>query len=235
MSTQSKDIGEIASRSFDFMVKLTRDIGNLLLLIILNIIPIVNFIVWGYFVRVVRYDPDDPPKLREYGELFIEGFKLFVAVLIYTIIPLILLLIGYFGAGIAIIGFPRFGFGWVFRGFFLLLILVGVLLLLFALFVGLPALSIYMRTGDLGKIFAFGEALDLVRRFGLGNYIIFFILLVGFNAIIGFIGSLIPWVGSMILGVFSMAFTFKAISLFVNIKYPIPPPPPPPSSVYPTF
>ncbi|MEM3943156.1 MAG: DUF4013 domain-containing protein [Thermofilaceae archaeon] len=233
MSIQTRDVGEIASRSFGFMVKLTRDIGNLLLLIVLNVIPIINFIVLGYFVRVVRYDHDEPPKLGNYGGLFVEGLKLAIAILLYALIPLILLLVGGFGAGIFMFRF-RWGFG-ILRGLFLLLVIVAVLLLVFIFFISLPALSLYMRTGDFGKIFAFGESWDLVKTFGLGNYIIFFIMLVVFNAIVAAIGSIIPWVGPMVLGVFSMAFTFKALSLFVNLKYPIPPPPPPPSPTHPTF
>ncbi|MEM1908770.1 MAG: DUF4013 domain-containing protein [Thermofilaceae archaeon] len=233
MSIQTRDVGEIASRSFGFMVKLTRDIGNLLLLIVLNVIPIINFIVLGYFVRVVRYDHDEPPKLSDYGGLFVEGLKLVIAVLIYAFISLILFVVGAIGAGITFIGY-RWEF-WVLRDFFLLLIAVAVIFLILIFFIALAALSIYMRTGDFGKIFAFGEAWDLVGRFGLGNYIIFFIMLVVFNAIVAAIGSLIPWVGLAILGVFSMAFTFKALSLFVNLKYPIPPPPPPPSPTHPTF
>jgi hypothetical protein len=97
------------------------------------------------------------------------------------------------------------------------------------MFFALPALGLYMRTGDISKVFAFGEAWDLIQRFGLFNYILFFILLAVFNAIALAIGSIIPWIGTMIVSVFAMAFTFKAISLFVNVKYPaLPPPPPPP-------
>ena len=223
MSIQTKDLSEIASKSFDFMVKLTRDIGNLLLLIVLNLIPIVDFIVLGYFINVVRRDASEPPKLSNFGGLFIEGLKLVIAALIYFLIPLIILLVGVGGAILSSFMRPFF----IFRGITFILIVVAVLLLLLILFFALPILGIYMRTGDFAKIFAFGESWDLISRFGLGNYILFFLLLAGFNAIAFSIGSLLSWVGIAIVGVFANAFTFKAVSLFVNIKYPLPPPPPP--------
>lgn len=228
MSEQSYDLSSIASKSFDFMVKLFKDVGNLLILIVLNVIPIIDFIVLGYFARVVRVDADEPPKISDYGGLFIEGLKLVIASLIYAIVPILLLMIGGGIVFFAGLGGPVWRRGIIAPIAFFLTAL-AVILLLVILFFALPALGLYMRTGDFSKVFAFGEAWDLIQRFGLFNYILFFILLAVFNAITYAIGSLIPWVGSMILGVFAMAFTFKAISLFVNVKYPaLPPPPPPP-------
>jgi len=222
---QSYDLSSIASKSFDFMAKLLKDVGNLLILIVLNVIPIINFIVLGYFARVVRADADEPPKISDYGGLFIEGLKLVIAGLIYAIVPILLLIIG---GGVALFA----GLVWwrqIVAPVVLLLIALAVILLIAILFFALPALGMYMRTGDFSKVLAFGEAWDLIRRFGLSNYILFFILLAVFNAIVYAIGSLIPWFGAAILGVFAMAFTFKAISLLVNVKYPaLPPPPPPP-------
>ncbi len=220
MAAQARDVGEIASKSFEFMVKLTRDVGNLILLIVLNLIPIVNFIVLGYFVRVVRRDASEPPKLGDYGALFVEGLKLVLAALIYMLIPLAILIVALIaaGAGWALIGLflrPRFHFHWA-----LVLALLALLLLLVILFLATPVLAIYMRTGDFSKVFAFGEGWDLVSAFGLGNYVLLLVLLLGFDVIAYAVGSLLPWVGPAVVGVFAMAFTFKAVSLFVNVKYP---------------
>ncbi|MEM1518508.1 MAG: hypothetical protein QW789_05260, partial [Nitrososphaerota archaeon] len=57
--------------SFDYTSKLFKDIGRLAILIVLNIIPIVNFIVSGYFAKVIRESPKSnaPPPLEKYGEL----------------------------------------------------------------------------------------------------------------------------------------------------------------------
>lgn len=201
------------------MTKLVKDVGNLLLLIVLNVIPIVNFIVLGYYVRVVRNDPEEPPKLSDYGALFVEGLKLVLALLIYAIIPLLILIVG---GGLALLAAVIRG-RWFAPVLFAASALAAAVFLLI-LFFALPALGVYMRTGDFSKAFAFGEAWALVRDFGLGNYVLLFILLAVFNLIAWAVGSLIPWVGHAIVGVFAMAFTFKAISLFVNIRHPAAPP-----------
>ncbi len=229
MSERSYDLSSIASKSFDFMAKLFKDVGNLLILIVLNVIPIVNFIVLGYYVRVVRADADEPPKVSDFGGLFIEGLKLVILALIYFIVPIILLAVGGGMALIAGWGSPFWGRRFLAPVAFLFLAL-AVVLFLVILFFALPAFGLYMRTGDFSKAFAFGEAWDIVRRFGLFNYILFFVLLAVFNAIASAIGSIIPWFGAAIVGVFAMAFSFKAISLLVNLKYPVPPLPPPPQT-----
>jgi len=232
MTERGYDLTSIASKSFDFMVKLFRDVGNLLVLIVLNVIPIVDFIVLGYFVRVVRVDADEPPKISDYGGLFVEGLKLVIAALIYAIVPILLLIVGGGIAFIAGLGWPMWrrpaGWAWIIAPLALIFVALAILLLLVIAFFALPALGLYMRTGDFSKVFAFGEAWDLIQRFGLFNYTLFFMLIAIFNAIAYSIGSLVPWFGTMILGVFAMAFTFKAVSLFVNVKYPALPPPPPP-------
>ena len=64
-----------------------------MILIVLNIIPIVNWIVIGYAARVLRESPstETPPKLEKYGEMFVDGAKVTFASLIYMLVPTILI------------------------------------------------------------------------------------------------------------------------------------------------
>ena len=57
------------SNSFDYAKKLFSDFGRLIILIVLNVIPLVNWIVIGYAARVLRESPSSevPPKLERYG------------------------------------------------------------------------------------------------------------------------------------------------------------------------
>lgn len=205
------------------MMKLFKDVGNLILLIVLSLVPIVNLIVLGYFARVLKFDLEEPPKLSDYGELFLEGLKLFISILIYAIVPLVLIILGgafqIFAHPLAPGGLFRFIVGST-------LLIFGLLLLLVILFIGLPAIAISIRTGDFSKVFAFSEAWDLVQRVGLANYVLFYLLLIFFVFAAAAIGNIIPIVGSAVAGVFAEAFTFKALSILVNVKYSIPPPPP---------
>jgi hypothetical protein len=64
MTQQTIDPGNVLSRAIDFSVKLTKDLGNLLILIVLSIIPIVNFIVIGYFAEIVWQNPRGAAEAR---------------------------------------------------------------------------------------------------------------------------------------------------------------------------
>ena len=90
------NLGDNFSDSFEYTKKLFSDAGRLIILIVLSIIPIVDLIVIGYQARVLRESPGTgtPPKLEKYGELFVDGAKVFFAAVIYMLIPLILIAVG---------------------------------------------------------------------------------------------------------------------------------------------
>jgi len=221
----SADAVSIANRSFNFLTKLFKNIGNLLLLIVLNVIPVVNFIVLGYFSRVLRHDLEEPPELRaeEIGGMFVDGLKVFLAVLLFAIVPL---LIFFALAGPALLAI-LWGGPWpfLFPAAAAGAVAAAVLVALAIFFFALPQLAIMIRTDDFGKLFAFGEGWSLIQAFGLGNYILLFVILLGFNTVVTAVLQVIPYVGSAIAGVLTEAFAFKALSYLVNLKYPVPPPP----------
>jgi hypothetical protein len=78
-------ISDNFSDSFEYAKKLFSDGGRLIILIILNIIPVVNWILFGYASKVLKEAPagTTPPKLDGYGDLFLQGAKVFFAGLIY--------------------------------------------------------------------------------------------------------------------------------------------------------
>ena len=51
------NLSENLGNSFEFAKKMFSDIGRLIILIVLDIIPIVNWIVIGYAARVLRETP----------------------------------------------------------------------------------------------------------------------------------------------------------------------------------
>lgn len=69
---------------------------KVLLLGIIMIIPIVNFIGWGYLLRIMRASFtgfDDLPDFDEVGDLFIDGLKILVIGIIAAIPIFVLYLI----------------------------------------------------------------------------------------------------------------------------------------------
>jgi hypothetical protein len=118
--------------------------------------------------NVVRGDSRPLPEWNEWGRLFSDGLYLFLALLVYSL-PIWLL----FCAGFGIFFLPLLAgggneevigalFGLAFAGWLLLacLILLGAFAMLFIM----PALYVqYVRTGDFGALFRFGEIIAIVR------------------------------------------------------------------------
>ncbi|MGB9631650.1 MAG: DUF4013 domain-containing protein [Candidatus Methanodesulfokora sp.] len=210
------NLSDNLNKAGSFTGKVFSDIGNLILLIVLNIIPIVNFIVLGYMAKIVRESPDEPPKLGDYGKLFVDGLLVLIALIIYAIIPSILLIAGVFMAGLGPFGISRFasplallaGGG---------LFIAGLILLFIFMIFGVMAIGNMIRSGmNFSKIFAFSENWELIKKVGLGNYLIWYIVIFIVALILGAIGSVIPWVGGAIAGVFVYLFVGKSLALLLD-------------------
>jgi hypothetical protein len=209
------DLSDNLNRSASFVGKLFSDVGNLLILIVLGIIPIVNLIVIGYFARIVRENPEEPPKLSDYGKLFIDGLLVVIAMIIYMIVPIIIFIVG---------ALPFYGYAFYSPTSMLspalmlssgLVIVALILTFIFAIF-GVIAIGNMIRTGNFSKIFAFGENWQLIQRIGLGSYILWLIIMFVLSLIATAIGFVIPLVGGAIVGVFLEVFFGKSLALMLN-------------------
>ena len=209
----SENLNEAAS----FTGKLLNDLGNLILLIVLDLIPIVNLIVVGYTAKIIRESPEEPPKLSDYGKLFIDGLLVALAVLIYSLIPIIIMIAGIFVSS----PFPAWAYpGRMLPSFPILaslpFIVIGLVLLFVFMIMGVMAIGNMIRTGDFSKIFAFNENWELIKRLGFGKYLLWLIVMFIILLIVGAIGSVIPWVGSAIAGVFFSVFLGKSLASILN-------------------
>jgi len=221
------DLAENLSNSFEYSKKLFSDAGRLIVLIVLDIIPIVNWIVVGYATKILKESPgsDAPPKLEKYGELFIEGGKVFLASLIYMIVPSILIGAGM-GSFIAAMvmrggsdfmtrGF-KFGEIFLFGGMGILLVLVGVVLAFFILIFLGAAIAHMVKTGQFGKAFALGEILSLIKKIGWGKYLGWIFLVIVIAVIVGAVSGAIPFVGWLLRAIVSpilAVFLFRSLGL----------------------
>lgn len=212
-------LSENLNSSFNYAKALASDIGRYVILLILNIIPVVNLIVTGYGARIIKTTPEvgELPKLERYGDLFIEGLKIFVAGFVYMIIPAILMVLG---AGSVFVG--AFGFGalptagaFALAGLGALLLLVGlVLAFVLAIFFAIGVAHM-LRTNNFGKAFAFGEIRQIIGRIGWGRYIGWLLVLFLIAVVLGAITGAIPFpfgtIISLILGPFLVAFYFRSV------------------------
>jgi hypothetical protein len=224
------NLSENLGSSFDYAKKMLSDVGRLIVLIVLDVIPIVNWIVIGYAARVLRESPGSnvPPKLEKYGDMFVDGAKIFFASLIYMIIPVALI-----GAGIASFFVSIFARGGIvepssfatypgaaiFGGTGLALVLIGVVLAFFFLLLLSVGVAHMIKTGKFGKAFAFGEILGIIRGIGWAKYVGWAILIFVIAVIVGGIAGAIPYVGwiiSIVVSPILSVFIFRSLGLLYN-------------------
>ena len=200
-------------------------IGELLILIIVSIIPIVNFIALGYYARIVRDSPSSKstPRLERYMDMFVEGLKIIVVAIIWAII------IGVIAVIIAI-PFIAVAFlsnftnpanfltaGWIFA-FGSFSVIFGVIAFLLGVFAFMGVIHM-VKTNSFGKAFAFGEIFRMIGKIGWLRYLAFFIVLFIAGAVEGAItGALGPigWVVGALLSVLIGLFFSRTIGLLYD-------------------
>ena len=87
------NLSESMSIAADYTGKLFSRIGDLIVLIIISIIPIVNLLAWGYLGRVIKEGKasNEPPKVEKFGDMFIGGLKVLGVLLIWAIPTVIII------------------------------------------------------------------------------------------------------------------------------------------------
>jgi len=152
--------------SIEYAKKMFANLGRLLILIVLNFIPIVDFIVGGYMWRVVHESPSskDLPLLERYGEMWVNGLKVLVASIIYMIIPIIIILFGALGLvarmwthGLQLRFLTATG---------IITILVGVIIAFFLSIILAMGIVHMIKHNSFGKAFAFSEILAIIKKIG---------------------------------------------------------------------
>jgi hypothetical protein len=178
---------------------------------ILSIIPIINFIAFGYEFKVMKNAISKTPGMPEwkgFGDLFVKGLVIFVIALLYMIVPLII-----FGA---IAGFSTLSYamGDLTNPYSIVMailpaLFVGGLLMLIIGFILPMAIAMYAKSDNFGDAFKFGEILNRIKSI-FGEYLVSYIIIIILGIILGLI-SLIPVIG-WILGFFG-TFYLGVVSL----------------------
>lgn len=222
-----------------FTGKLFSKIGNLIILIILSIIPIVNFIVVGYLGRIIKEGRkiSEPPILSDYGKLFFEGLKIVIAVIVYALVPIILLIISL----LIFVPLESWGMeqifspGMLLRGALIVPVTLAIIILFVFLIFGVIAIGNMIRTNNFMKIFAFSENWSIINRIGLVKYIIWMVLVFVISLIGAAISGAFWIIGAivdLIIGVFvarSLGSILDEVISTVEGAQPekvLPPPPP---------
>jgi hypothetical protein len=155
---------------------------KLILLGMILLIPVVNFIGLGYYLRIIKSTlrgSDKLPGFERVGELFIDGIKVLVVSIIYAIVPSIFYALSQAFPGSAT--FP---------------LVVTSFALIISIFAYIGISNMAYHDSELGAAFRYGEILNRIAKIGWRRYIIWWILL---TLIITVAGSIIGIVGGILL------------------------------------
>ena len=226
------DLGGIIENSLEYAKKLFSDIGRLIILIVLDIIPIVNLIVGGYFAKVVRESPssNEVPKVEGYGQMFVQGLKLAVVGILYMIIPMILILSGVAFAAMPWMMSDGYGYGfWSMGPLGIGLAIVGVVVAFLIAIAAAIGIVHMIKQNSFGKAFAFREIVKIIGRIGWEKYLAWIIVVFGLALIVGGIAAIpyVGWIISLIISPIFGVFVARSAALVYNegvpgVTYPPP-------------
>lgn len=222
------DLNEILAESWTFMMKLTEDIGNMIILFVLNLIPIVNFIVWGYGARIIREGESlsKPPKIEDYVAAFMDGFKIFVVGLMYLLIPLIIFMgsLTLVADGWRALFSPMAFVNLIMSGIGIIGVAFSLILGFLFLIIGAMGVIYMIKSSELSKAFAISEILNLIERTGWSKYFGWLIVMFILGIVIVIIGNVIPvggirWIILSLLGVAYITLLARSAHYIYPQKY----------------
>ena len=186
---------------------------------------ILYFVTEGYILSVLKESinfKDEIPALN-IGDNFVDGLKLLVVQIVYYILPtIIVLLIGWisgtYSSMVDIINFvgnhvsdtvdpsmalnivPQELWAPLFTGLAITGIFAIILFIIFGLLLEI-AMCRLAKYGDIGEALNFKEVIEDIKKIGIGRYIEWYILLLIFSIVLGFVLGLItaiPYIGVLI-------------------------------------
>ncbi len=166
---------------------------------IINIIPIVNLISFGYLLKVMKGSIDGKPglpKWDDWGNLFMNGLIAAIIGLIYMIIPILIFLI----SGGSIVAAALSGDTGLLMGAIAGAmggILIALLLVLIFGFLLPMALSMYVRENNFGAALRFNEVISRIKSV-FGDYLTVYIVVIALFFILGVLNG-IPVLGTLIM------------------------------------
>ena len=201
------DIG----RSFKFMFEDEGWITKILIGGILGLIPIVNFVIYGYQLEVIKNVSQDRelplPDWDDFGGKFIKGLMVVIASFIYSL-PLILVGVVYFvvmmivGGGAASTGSEDVSgaAGGIFAicsiAFYCVAFLYSIIVYGF---IFVPGVMRYAEEEEFGAFFKFGENLRVATS-NLGSYIVMLLVMMLAGLAAGIVGGIACGIGILFTG-----------------------------------
>jgi hypothetical protein len=166
---------------------------KILILTVISIIPIVNFMSGGYYLRIIKSTlagVDEVPEFDDLGELFIDGIKIIIVGIVYMIVPLIIYAIAWLP--LLFTGDPYSVTSGIMSGLTIVLMIIAFVVTFIVSLLLLPAIvNMALYDSELGAAFRFSEVLGRIKAIGWGDYILWIIAIWITTVIAGFIIGII--------------------------------------------
>ena len=203
----------------------TKNWVKIVILGIILIIPIVNFIGLGYYLRIIKTSLNGLEELPDFmgiGELFFDGIKLLIVCIIYTIIPIIFYALSVSFARSETVS-SSITTSSVFSSylpaltgssivFFIIAIIFTVIISIFA-YVGIASMA--YQDSEIAAALKYHEILDIISVIGWGNYMLWWIIV---TLIVTVAGSVLDIIGGIlsyfVLGVFVLLLGYSYLLIF---------------------
>jgi hypothetical protein len=185
------DIGENISDSIRYPLN---DWVKILILTVISLIPIVNIMSAGYYLRIIKSTIagiDEVPDFDDLGELFIDGIKIIVVGIVYMIVPIIIFILA------GLLASPGTALT---TGLSLVLMIIGfVITLILGIIYVVAIANMALYDSELGAAFRFNEILDRINAIGWADYLIWYIVIALTSMVIGLVIGIIGFILIFIL------------------------------------
>ena len=215
-------INENITDSLQYPIK---DWKKIITLGIILIIPIVNFIGLGYYSRIIKSTLtglDEVPDFEGIEELFVDGIKIFIICIIYSIIPLIFYAFSVIFARSETVTSATTTSS-IFSSYLpgltgiplVFLILAVILTLIISIFAYIGLANMIYHDNEIGAALRYSEILDIIATIGWRNYILWWIVLTLIIIVAGFIISIVGGILLyFILGILVLLLGYSYLIIF---------------------
>jgi hypothetical protein len=202
---ESMDIGYLTSDAARYPSNDWKKVVILGILFLISFLIVPVFLAIGYVFRVLKWsiaDINELPDFDEWGNMFMDGLKVFVVQLAYFIIPFIIIFTGVWASIGSLLALQNTGDAIVPPAAFSLIgglfILGWVMAVIFGVFFTIALANMAYYDGELKAAFRFREILDMISAIGWVDLIIWYVMMIMIGVGIGFMSSilgLIPILG----------------------------------------
>lgn len=188
------NVNEMVADSLKFPFSNVKRLLTLGILMATSILIIPAILVYGYNLRIIEYsfkDSNELPPFTEWFNMFVDGLKYVVVIIIYRGIPAII--VGIISA-IIIMSIAFSGQVTSFNAFlttsFQILLVVGFIIMVVPYILSFIALPHIVKKDKLEASVKFKDILGIIKNIGWVNYIIAVVVLTAFSAVVSALSAI---------------------------------------------